>query len=626
MRRVALIAALMWGASCGAARHYLFERGTSRYTIVVPSHASPSERTAAQELQHYIKEASGVTLPISTHAASPMVHIGWTASVGAPCPGDHDQSFTYETRNGSLYIYGGNRWGTMYGVYAFLENEMGVRWYHPECTVVPQRQRLDISALHRSEAPAFSNRYLLTYDTQADPVWCAHNRLNEAYSLRTNVHGGQTSVCGMHTAMTHVDPEKHFAKHPEYYSLRDGRRQHKRGQLCLSNPKVVDIVTQSLLQTIKEKPGYWAYDVSQADNTNYCQCSSCAALAQRYGGQSGLMLWFVNQVADRVGKVYPEVRLITFAYQYTRSAPRGIVPRGNVVVRLCDYECCFRHALADSSCKHNQAFAADIKAWQKLTDQIYVWDYVTNFYSYLLPFPNHDVLQQNAAFFARHHVVGLMEEGAHNAPWGEWSALKGWMLARLLWNPNQDSGALMHEFCLAYYGKAARDVERYLDLCKRQMGDAHLVLNGERYDRVCFGKDFISQGRSILDGALRRVAGDALTEKRLSRLYAQLLFLQVSQRPVESRMDGSYQRLVDLLKADPTRIGEGFKTLEDFLKREHGLGQSNTICSVLGYPQMKPNFFQYFMWLNMKIFANFLSVRALREPSYFMHTWGQYTT
>ncbi|MBQ2528892.1 MAG: DUF4838 domain-containing protein, partial [Treponema sp.] len=43
------------------------------------------------------------------------------------------------------------------------------------------------------------------------------------------------------------------------------------------------------------------------DNYLYCRCENCAALAEQYGGQSGIMIWFVNQIAADIGRDYPDL-------------------------------------------------------------------------------------------------------------------------------------------------------------------------------------------------------------------------------------------------------------------------------------------------------------------------------
>ena len=54
----------------------------------------------------------------------------------------------------------------------------------------------------------------------------------------------------------------------------------------------------------------------------------------------GVLLNFVNKVADEVGKKYPDVKIDALAYQYSHKPPRkirprDIRPRDNVQINLC---------------------------------------------------------------------------------------------------------------------------------------------------------------------------------------------------------------------------------------------------------------------------------------------------
>ncbi len=51
-------------AACADSKHVLFNNGVSEYSIVVDPAAGESVQYAACQLQHWISEVSGVTLPI----------------------------------------------------------------------------------------------------------------------------------------------------------------------------------------------------------------------------------------------------------------------------------------------------------------------------------------------------------------------------------------------------------------------------------------------------------------------------------------------------------------------------------------------------------------------------------
>ena len=80
--------------------------------------------------------------------------------------------------------------------------------------------------------------------------------------------------------------------------------------------------------------------LTQHDNQKYCECENCKALDEANGSHAGTMITFVNTVAERVKAAgdYDNVVFDTFAYQYTRKAPTAVVPREDVIVRLCSIE------------------------------------------------------------------------------------------------------------------------------------------------------------------------------------------------------------------------------------------------------------------------------------------------
>jgi hypothetical protein len=173
------------------------------------------------------------------------------------------------------------------------------------------------------------------------------------------------------------------------------------------------------------------------------------------------MLDFVNYVAEKIEPEFPNVAVDTLAYQYTRKPPKTVQARKNVIVRLCSIECNFREPLDSPS---NTAFASDIRGWEEHAGRLYIWDYVTDFGHYLQPFPDWYTLGPNLRFFAAHHVRGVFEEGAYGSFGAEMAEMRAWVLAQLMWNPQQDDRALIKEFMEGYYGAASQPLEQYMKL------------------------------------------------------------------------------------------------------------------------------------------------------------------
>jgi len=377
------------------------------------------------------------------------------------------------SKGGRLLLAGGRPRGTIYAVNRFLQEQCGVRWWAPWATNIPRHATLRIPELNDRRQPAFEYRAPFWF-CGFDPLWKVRNGVNSEWNNIPADLGGCVKYKGhAHTFYPLVPPEKHFAAHPEWYSLIKGKRTHERAQLCLSNPELRDFVVGRAKEWLRESPDATIISLTQNDWHGACECPNCKAMDDAEGSPSGSLLAFVNYVAERIEPEFPHVAVDTFAYQYTRKPPRTIKPRANVIVRLCSIECNFREPLDHSS---NAAFLADLQGWAKICQRLYIWDYTTDFRNYVNPHPNWFVLGPNLRLFQANHVRGVFEQGAYQGFGGEMAELRTWVLAQLLWNPQHDDRALIREFLDGYYGKAAaKPIGRYLELMQRESQGFYLA-------------------------------------------------------------------------------------------------------------------------------------------------------
>ncbi len=452
----------------------LAANGVSQFTIVRPLEASPSQVYAAEELQRFTREMTGAELPIlgdDQPLPARAILLGVTRHTEtvlgeAPDLGKlGDDGFRIVTRPPHLLIVGSPVRGTLYGVYELLEKYGGCRWYARDYSVVPKKQSWTVPQLDETQVPAFAMREPFWWG-MFDGDFAARCKVNGNRPELEEKHGGKIRFGGglfVHTFYPLMPPDEFFAEHPEYYSELNGKRTAEHAQLCLTNPDVVRIMTERVLARIRQDPQARLFSVSQNDWAGWCQCPKCREIDDREGSPSGTMIHFVNQVAEAVEKEFPNVWIETLAYQYTRHPPKTLKPRHNVVPRLCTIECDFSAPLDVSTDEQNRKFVEDIVGWSAVTDKLYVWDYTTNFGHYVSPHPNFGCLQGNAQFFRDNHVVGLFEQGAYQAPHAEFAELRAWILAKLLWNPDQDIEPLYRDFFEGYYGPAAKPIRQYFD-------------------------------------------------------------------------------------------------------------------------------------------------------------------
>jgi hypothetical protein len=466
-------------------------------------------------------------------------------------------------------LAGGRLRGSMYAVYTFLEDYLGCRWYSSKVSKIPKRKVVRIDSIDRTERPAFAYREPF-YSDAFDADWAARNKANGNRHRLDEARGGKVTYSHfVHTFYQLVPPAQYYDEHPEYFSLVGGERKREHAQLCLTSPDVLRIATETVMKWIEAAPGATIFSVSQNDCHGVCECPNCKAIDDREGSHAGSLLTFVNALAEEVEKRHPDKLIDTLAYQYTRKPPKTIRPRRNVLVRLCSIECCFSHPLA--RCEVNASFRDDIVGWSKLTDRLYVWDYVTDFSHYILPFPNWDALGPNVRFFRDHGVEGLFEQGNYSAGGGgELAELRAYVLAKLLWNPDIDQEAVMVDFLKGYYGKGWRPLLEYITMLREKVrrDDIHMSI-WVGPDVAYLTDEIIDRAEHLFDRAEVLAENDEVRERiRVARLP--IRYVLISRRPD----DPNRERLIDQFaavaeRAGITNISEG-KTLEAWLADVRG--------------------------------------------------------
>ncbi len=595
IRLVALlfsVVSLSFVAAVPAGELVLAENGNSPYRIVVAQSASPSTNYAAEELQKYLGEMSGARLPIVSDArpaAAREIVLGDNAHFRAmgtnlDVPSLGKEGYVIRTAGNTLVIVGGEPRGNLYGVYGLLEDHLGCRWFTPDVSRIPKTPRLAIGSLDDRQVPVLEYREPLMADC-VDPAWCAHNRLNSSNAPLGAKYGGRVAFGNgyfVHTFSHLIPPEKYFKEHPEYFSLVKGKRQNGYAQLCCTNPEVIRLCTERILEAMRQQPDATVFSVSQNDCDKHCECPNCQALARQEGTQMAPVLNLVNHVAEAVEKEFPGKIVETLAYQWTRKAPKHMRPRPNVVIRLCPIECCFSHPLATCDSRQNRSFRADIEAWAKVAPRLWIWDYTTDFAAYLLPFPNHWVLEPNVQFFVAHNVKGIFEEDSHDTRDSELAALGGYLMAKCLWNPNYDMNRAMTEFLEGYYGKAAGPIRAYVDLIHDYAvrNNIHVMI----YNRVTsrhLSDDLLLKANQLWQQAENLTADDpaVLDRVKIGRLSVDYALLErgrkyvLSQRPMSDQYHqvilARFRPYVDTLaKSHLTCLREGKRLDKDAYRKQ----------------------------------------------------------
>lgn len=467
------------------------ENGTTDYVIVIADNPAATVVSAAGVLAETIARATGVTIPkvaegayttgkkiVVSNTAADMDFIdGNPAAIDAALG---KEGFLIRTHEGNIYIIGGKR-GVIYGAYGFLEKFAGCHWYAKTCIVVPETIKFEVPVdIDVQEVPIIGYRET-DWLSPSDPEYCVANRINGnrryIYPEMGGNEGYTEGFC--HTFAQRLPKEKYWDTDREIYAVSNVDGERSAAQLCLTNPRTIELMCLEVDRIMADHPDANLISLTQNDGGVYCVCPECKALDDAEGSHAGTMISFVNAVADYTKDKYPDLMLDTFAYFYTRTPPKTVKPRDNVVVRLCSYEGCFAHPLNDPDCPQNAGFAADLKTWGSISKNVSIWDYTTNYSHLNGSFPNFGVLQANMQFFVESHAVGVYEEGNYYAyeSNSEFADLRSYLLARLMWDPYIDYFAEMNGFLQAYYGDGWQYIRKYIDLTTEKTGNNNLHIN-----------------------------------------------------------------------------------------------------------------------------------------------------
>ena len=429
------------------------------YTLVVQEGGAACVRDSANELIDYIEQATaGFRIPEG--ASDYEIVIGVTDrdtdKVKAARDAVELDGYTLLMDGNRLYITGSCDRGTMYGVYCFLEDYIGVRFLAKDSTVIINQDSVEVPAdVHTTHNPVFEMRDTYWYDMRYDQTTANHAKDNSFYDSSTPVSdiGGGIGYAGrfVHTI-----------------NLLQDLPYQGNVQPCLTDEEVYQTVLKNVRAWLDANPEATIISVSQNDSDPGklgCQCENCKAIDDAEGTPMGSLLTFINRIANDIKDDYPGVYVDTLAYRYTRKAPKTIKPADNVIIRLCSIECCFTHALSDESCAKNKEFKEDIEAWAAICDNLYIWDYTYNAETYFTFFPNFDVLWDNVQFYKNHNVTGVFLEGQQVSVSGEFAELRSYLLAKLLWDPDmtkEEYYAYMDEFLQYYYGAGWEKIKEYM--------------------------------------------------------------------------------------------------------------------------------------------------------------------
>lgn len=520
------IAALVVAARLAHGDVALVREGKPAATIVA---VGASAAAPAQELQLYIGRMSGAKLDIISPQQAPASGAVFVGAAGdfASLPfavtlGPH--AFARKTVNGNLYLVGCDKEGVAYAVCDLLE-DFGCRWFMPGemGEVVPHAESVIAADCDIAQRPAFESRQMWYAWGATSPAaaqrladWQRHNKV------------GWLPFGHGHNFSGTVPPQKYFAQHPEYYALVNGKRQPS--QLCTTNPEVIRIAIDAANRFFDEHPDYISYSLCPDDNSDFCECSNCRALDIEMDphlvGKPNVtdrLMVFWNAVAEGVAQRHPGKRVAMYAYINHTLPPKRETVHPGVMPVVTTSVFCPIHSVADPSCPRRQEMRRILEAWTRMAEHVYIYEYDPIPGYAELPCPLYGAHARSMKVYRDLGIKGFSFE-THQS----WATTfpNYYMLARLMWNPDENPEAILDDLCDKFFGPAAAPMRRYYRTLEKGFSAAPVHPGWGHAELLDMWRpDIMRECRAALDQALG-LAKDEMTRKRIDMVNLGFQYLE----------------------------------------------------------------------------------------------------
>lgn len=571
--------------------------------VILGTGHSPPQAFAAEELIKYIRLTTGISLEKrvqDTSLPESCIIIGDHPLITDLVPeiditALQDDGFWLAVKGKYVIIAASKVRGAVYGVYTFLEDYLGIKFLAPEVVHAPKIKRpVVIPQISRKEIPAFSYR-AITYLDALDPDFVGTQKVNLS-PFADPAKGGSYRISPgkmTHTFYGLVPPGKYFNDHPEYFSLVHGQRIQALGQLCLTNPEVIRIATETVIRWFEEEPDIMTVGVVQNDWTGYCECEACKRVDR--GNPARSLLHFCTMIGNAVRQRLPGKLIHTIAYTYTETPPEDWsqpLP-DNLLIIVCNMYPYRSNRPIDGD-PMNARYYQNLQGWLKLARHVLVWHYFVDFEHYLLPYP---IWQTIAADLKKYKTLGVegvfLQAGIGTGLYQEFQELKWWVFHKLLWNPNQDIDPLVRAFIPAYFSGAAPAIQRFVDAIQslEHQPDVSLHLY-VGIDGNHIHRDWVVAQQRDIEEALAHVQGDSVLVARVEKVLLMLDYAYLLLPPVFSVVLGKIKPTdLDLRRKVLARLEATVKkfqitshgeqiNIQTFLDRQHFSAQEHSLLAI----------------------------------------------
>ncbi len=500
---VAVVAALACASGLAVAQPQITV-DPQECAIVLPEAPERVHTVAAEELQKHLALIAGVEVPIIAADEAG----GYRFYIGTPAPGDSRPPAPEEARWAitpeATWLFGDDErhLGSQFAVYAFLEDQLGVRWLMPGDRGIAYEQQspLTLTPGAFSWAPVLEQRGIRVgarvgrYPQRKeyiDEFWSfartpeEHDQYaNDVLDWRRRMRmGGHSSISYGHAFTDWWD--RYGETHPEYFALNvwgyrgpeplarpesatpaftDQERQTVK--LCVSNPAVAEQIVADWVEGGMRSP--WINVCENDLDWGFCRCEQCMALDVPRAGEefgdhlSDRYVHLTNAVARLAREHDPEAGAVMYAYNAAEQPPRRERVEPNVVVGIVPT-------------------TVDLEELEQLYGGWSAAGATKLFHRPNLPLYYHSTAIPIGAERQMFEVLQLAIR--HGAVVADYDSLTGmwpvcgmadYILARAMSDPEKPFEYWEDHYC-AGFGAAAEDVKRYFRYWREELWEGRLL-------------------------------------------------------------------------------------------------------------------------------------------------------
>lgn len=234
------------------------------------------------------------------------------------------------------------------------------------------------------------------------------------------------------------------------YATIDGKKND--AQLCFSSEDMYRELESYILDNYgEEAPSRFV--ISPDDTPLACTCPSCTAMGNTAQNATPAVTELVTRLCNR----FPNHIFFTTSYLSTRQVTDKQLPaNAGVLISAID----FPLQQIDNKEGGVKKFKKQVEQWKKVTDNIYIWDYINNFDDYLTPFPVLKIAQQRLKLFKKQGVKGVFYNGSGYS-YSSLDEMRTFVLSALLINPELSVDELIRKFLNQEYPVAKKWLQDY---------------------------------------------------------------------------------------------------------------------------------------------------------------------